>query len=100
MSNIHICFSTKPNCWNFEARYYGTCYGCGCCVSDKQERYKNRIAHLDDMLKEQYEFDMWFDDDQKIKALQERNVKANIRYFKRLKRYYVKKLKEIDEVTP
>ena len=38
--------------------------------------------------------------DKELKALQERNVKADIRYFKRLKRYYVKKLKEMGEVTP
>ena len=100
MSNIHICFSTKPNCWNFEARCYGTCYGCRCCVSDKRERYKNRIAYLDEMLKEQYEFDGWYNDDPELKALQERNVKANIRYFKRLERYYEKNLKDMDEVTP
>lgn len=99
MSNIHISFSTKPNCWNFEASAYGTCYHCECCASDKQERYKNRIAHLDEMLKEEYEFDGWYNDDPELKALQERNVKANIRYFKRLKRYYEKKLKEMDEVT-
>ena len=66
-------------------------------MSDKHERYKNRVAYLNKMLKEQYEFDRWFDDDPKIKALQERNVKANIRYFKRLKRYYEKKLKEVSE---
>ena len=65
-------------------------------MSDKLERFKNRIAHLDKMLKEQYEFDRW-DDDPDIKALQERNVKTNIRYFKRLKRYYEKKLKEVSE---
>lgn len=96
MSNIHICFSAKPNCWNFEAKCYGTCYGCGCCVKDKVKLYKNRIALLDEMLKDQYEFDGW-DDDPELKALQERNVKTNIRYFKRLKRYYEKKLKEMDE---
>lgn len=98
MSSIHVCFSTKPNCWNFEAKCYGTCYGCGCCVKDKAKLYKNRIAYLNEMLNEQYEFDGW-DDDPELKALQERNVKANIRYFKRLKRYYEKKLKEMDEVT-
>lgn len=96
MSNIHISLSAKPNCWNFQAIFYRTCYGCGCCVSDKLERYKNRITHLNKMLKEQYEFDRW-DDDPEFKALQERNVKANIRRFKRLKRYYEKKLKEMGE---
>lgn len=98
--SIHVCFSIKPNCWNFEARGYGTCYGCGCCVSDKQECYKNRVAYLNKMLKEQYEFDGWYNDDPELKALQERNVKANISCFKRMKRYYEKKLKEMGEVTP
>ena len=96
MSNIHICFSTKPNCWNYGAKAYGTCYHCGCCASDKRKRYKSRIEHLDEMLKEQYEFDRW-DDDSELKALQKRNVKLNIRYFKRMKRYYEKKLKEMGE---
>ena len=96
MSNIHICFSTKPNCWNLEARCYGTCYGCHCCAKDKLTRYKARIAYLDAMLKEEYEFDMW-DDTTEGRKLQEKNIKKDIRWFKRLKRYYVKKLAELPE---
>ena len=89
---IHIDFAVKGNCWNMEASCYGNCYGCGCCVKDKKQRYENRIRYLNGMIEEQEHFDGWFDEPE-TRALQERNVKANIRWFKRKLRYYEKKLK-------
>jgi len=92
---IHIDFAVKGNCWNLEASCYGNCYGCGCCVKDKRQRYENRIRYLNGMIEEQEHFDGWFDEPE-IRALQERNVKANIRWFKRKLRYYEKKLKGME----
>lgn len=93
MSDIHICFMPKMNCWNRHFPF--TCYGCGCCASEKRTRYENRIRHLEECIEEQKHFDRW-DDDPEMRKVQETNVKANLRYFKRFKRYYAKKLKEMD----
>ena len=89
---IHIDFAVNDNCWNMEAQCYGTCYWCGCSVKDKKQRYENRIRYLRDMIEEQEHFDNWFDKPE-TRALQAKNVKANIRWFKRKLRYYEKKLK-------
>ena len=89
---IHIDFAVNDNCWNMEASCYGNRYGCGCCVKDKRQRYENRVQYLKDAIEEEERFDAW-DDDRGLRAVQERNVKANIRWFKRKLRYYEKKLK-------
>ena len=93
---IHIDFAVKKNCWNLEASCYGNCYGCGCCVKDKKQRYENRILYLNGMIEEEEHFDRW-DDEPELRAIQEKNVKANIRFFKRRLRYYTRKLKEIGD---
>lgn len=83
---IYIDFAIKKNCWNlYEAIY--TCIGCGCCSKDKKLRYQNRVRVLKRQLKENYDFNDWIDDPE-LKAIQERNVKADIRYFKKKLRYY------------
>lgn len=93
---IHVDFAVKKNCWNLEASCYGNCYGCGCCVKDKKQRYENRIRYLNGMIEEQEHFDRW-DDEPELRAIQEKNVKANIRFFKRILRYYTWKLKGIGD---
>lgn len=80
--DIHICWAVRPDCYNLEARCYGTCYGCGCCCERKPERYINRIRYLERDLEEQEHFDRW-DDDPELRALQERNVKSNITFLRR-----------------
>lgn len=92
ISIVHISFSPKENCWNKEVLY--TCYGCGCCAKDKRERYKNRVKHMEEMIEQQKSFSAW-DSDPKWREVQEKNVRENIRYFSRYKRYYEKKLKEM-----
>ena len=92
---IHIDFAVKDNCWNMEAYCYGNCYGCGCCAKDKRQRYENRIQYLNEQIDEQEHFDRW-DDDPELRAVQEENVKFNIRWFKRKLRYYEKKLKAME----
>lgn len=93
---IHIDFAAKKNCWNMEASCYGNCYGCGCCAKDKKQRYENRIRYLNSMVDEEEHFNLW-DDEPELRAIQEKNVKANIRFFKRRLRYYTRKLKEIGD---
>lgn len=92
MGNVHIDFACIEKCWNIIDSYGGMhCVGCGCCSRDKKIRYENRIRCLERWLKEQYEFDDWIEE---WRETQEKNVKANIRYFKRQLRYYRKKLEQ------
>ena len=86
---VHIDSAPEKNCWNLIDSYGMHCVGCGCCVKDKKTRYENRIRCLERWLKEQYEFDDWIP---KWKEEQEKNIKANIQYFKRQLRYYKSKL--------
>ena len=86
--SVHICFAKGEKCWNrFEA--YFCCISCGCCSSDIETRRKNRLRVLKRQLQEQYDFESWCDDPE-LRALQEENIKTNIRYFKRKIRYYEK----------
>lgn len=94
MRFIHICYSTKPNCYNAQASAYGNCYGCGCCSRNQKERYASRLRYFQEELDEREHFKYW-DDDPKLRAVQEANVKADIKLFKRRIRYYAKRLQEV-----
>ena len=78
---IHIDFAKGKKCWNYYETVY-SCIGCGCCSSDVKKRRQNRIKVLKRMLQEQYNFAAWSDIPE-LKAIQEDNIKINIRYFKR-----------------
>lgn len=93
---MHIDIKVADNCWNLFDSYGEICVHCGCCSKDKRERYKARIAAVENWLEEKQNFDGWFEDDPEIKALQERNVKHDIRTFKRTLRYYRAKLREVE----
>lgn len=88
--SIYIDFAKGKKCWNVYETMY-TCIGCGCCSKDKKLRYQNRVMVLKRQLKEEYDFNNW-DDDPELKSIQERNIKSNIRYFKKKLRYYEKLL--------
>lgn len=92
---VHIDFAKGKTCWNYYETVY-SCIGCGCCSPDIKTRQQNRARVLKRLLQEQYAFDDWSDIPE-IKALQEDNVKINIRYLKRKLRYYEKKYTEGEE---
>lgn len=94
MSMMFIDVQVGENCWNLYDSYGEICVHCGCCSKDKAERYKARIATIKGWLEEKQSFEMW-DDDPELKALQERNVKSDIKTFKRMLRYYRAKLNEV-----
>lgn len=96
MSNIHICFAKGKNCWNYYETIH-SCIGCGCCSKKTKERQKNRLKVLKRLLAEKLNFHDWCEDAQ-IKAIQERNIKKDIRYFKKKIQYYEKVIAE-KEVT-
>ena len=81
-------------CWNIYDSYGEICVHCGCCSKDPVKRANaryelclERIAHLN-------AFDGW-DKDPEIRALQERNIKHDLKYFNERLRYYKKRLKEL-----
>ena len=86
-----IDFQVRKNCWNLYDSYGEICVHCGCCAKDKMARYKARLRVLERWLEDQYAFDMW-DEDESLRKVQEQNVKANIRSFKRMIRYYRQRL--------
>lgn len=92
---IHIDFSVRKNCYNREAWCYGMCYGCGCCVKNKKERAENRLEYFNELLDEQINFNLW-DDQPELREIQEKNIKANIRFFKRKIRYYKNRLEKLE----
>lgn len=87
--DIHIDFACGKNCWNLIDSYGQHCIGCGCCSKDRKRRYESRIRCLERWLQEQYEFDDWIPE---WREEQEKNVKANILWFRRQLRYYKKQL--------
>ena len=92
---VFVDVQVHDKCWNLIDSYGMICVGCGCCSNDKQTRYKSRIKTLEAWLEEQYNFDMW-DDEYGLRKIQEKNIKSNIRSFKRMLRYYKGKLKEME----
>ena len=87
--NIHIDFQRRENCWNLIDSYGEICVGCRCCSSDKRVRYESRIRCLERWLKERQEFDDWIDGCEEI---QKKNIRDDIRYYKRRLRYYRQKI--------
>ena len=91
----HISYSVKAKCWNLFDSYDMICVHCGCCANDKKTRYESRLKCLKSWLHEKENFDMW-DDEYDLRELQEKNVKADIAYFKRRIRYYEAKLRGLE----
>lgn len=93
--SVHIDCEVSKNCWNLTDSFGMICVNCGCCAKDKKTRYKNRIRTVEQWLEEKKNFDGWYEDDPEIKMIQKENVSADIRTFKRMLRYYRKKLTEL-----
>ena len=85
----------RENCWNLYDSYGEICVHCGCCAKDKAERYRARIACVERWLDDRLNFDLW-DDDPKLRAIQEKNVREDIRHHRRMLRYYKKRLAEVE----
>lgn len=89
---VHVERAVEDRCWNLYDSYGEICVGCGCCSPDKDKRYKSRIAVLEQQIAEFEHFDGWFEDDPEMKAVQEKNIRNNLRSFRRMLRYYKKRL--------
>jgi len=92
--NVQMCYPVRNKCWNPEDSYGEICVGCGCCSSDARERaiarYRVSVVHME----EKKAFKDW-DDDPKWRDIQKKNVKSDIRWYKRRIRYYRMRLKKL-----
>lgn len=79
----HIDYAVSDDCINIYS-YGEICVHCGCCSRNPNymDMIRRRIKYYKEMLAEQYSFSDWCENE-KLRALQERNVKANILYYKR-----------------
>lgn len=81
---VHISISAGKQCYATLWSYGEICVGSNCCGRMDLDRGKiiaARIHYHKEMLAYWQIFDQW-SDDTKLKGIQERNVKANIRYNK------------------
>lgn len=90
-----VCFTVDKNCWNLLDSYGEICVRCGCCSKDKKIRYSARIERIERWIEEEEHFDGWADD-KDLRALQEKNIKSNIKCYRRQLRYYKKRLREAE----
>ena len=92
--SFHVSIAIRKDCWNKIDSWNEICVHCGCCSSDPIKRAESRLRVSQQHLQEQFNFNDW-DDDPKGRAVQEKNVKSNIRYFRRQVRYYTKRVEEL-----
>jgi len=78
---LHVCYSVTENCINIDS-YGMICVGCNACGRINPARQKEDALRMwREKLEEVLNFERWSDDPE-VRALQERNLKANIEYYK------------------
>lgn len=94
---IHCCVGVSEDCINHYS-YGEICVHCGCC--SKNKNYWNRVIRIiryyKDCLRDEMNFSYW-DDNEKWRKIQEKNVASNILYYKRKIRLYKKILRSRHE---
>lgn len=95
---IFIDCAVKDKCYNPFESYGELCVGCGCCSKDREKRTRARMELYQRLLDKWLHFDGW-DDDPDMRALQEKNVKFNIKWCKRRLAYYRGKLAGMQRTT-
>ena len=91
--SCYICRQVKKKCWNLWDSFGEICVGCGCCSDDPVVRAKARLEVCERMLEEEKNCDTtWYCE------LQKKNLKVNIRYFSRRVRYYMGRVKELEQM--
>ena len=87
--------AVNNNCWNPYDSHGEICVHCGCCNKDKRARYMARFELCKRKIEELENFTLWIDDP-KWRSIQEKNIKTDLRLFKRLLRYYKKRLRDAE----
>ena len=79
--SVHIGFSVAKDCENPYDSYGVVCVGCNCCGRYNPDTKMQCQLELNKrMLQESIDFDQWAAD-AKIRAIQRRNKKSDIKYF-------------------
>lgn len=92
----HICFAAKDDCYNPYASYGEICVHCGCCSNDPKTRAEARLAMYERLLEDRLQLDLWSEKPY-LKALQEKNIKAEIRRAKRHIAYYQRRVAHLNQ---
>lgn len=87
---MHIDYTVSNNCINHYS-YGAICVRCGCCSRnpDYRSRVINTIRYYKDCLNEEMNFDQW-EENERWRKVQEKNIRQNILYYKRKIRMYKK----------
>ena len=86
-----ICFLALKNCYAVAWSYGEICVGCNCCGQfDKSKQRLARLKYWQEKLERHLNFDQWCDLAE-LRAIQEHNVRANIKNAKQKVRYYSKR---------
>lgn len=92
---MHIDYGVSKDCINLDS-YGMICVKCGCC--SKNPNYKDRIIrtirYYKESMRREKNFDRW-DEEERWRKVQERNVTLNILYDKRKIRMYKKILRNL-----
>ena len=84
---VHISHIPQKKCWNPYDTYGMICVHCGCCSESVTVRRKARLEVAKRHLQGCLDFSAW-DSDAEWRAIQEKNIKTDIRYWRRMVRYY------------
>lgn len=95
---IIIDTPVKDKCWNFYDSYGEICVHCGCCSKDPLTRYNARIEVILRRIEHCVTFDEW-SEDSFVRSIQETNVAHDLKAYRRMLRYYKKKLDEEERKT-
>lgn len=91
---VMIDYAVSKHCWNPYESHGEICVSCGCCSKDKATRYKARYELCKRLIEDLVSFDGWFDEPE-LRDLQKRNIKTDLRHFRRRMAYYKKRLEEL-----
>lgn len=78
---MHICVGAALNCYALQWSYGDICVGCGCCSKDADKRLLARLEYHTKLLEEKKDFR--FATDAQVRAVQEKNVAAAIKFHQR-----------------
>lgn len=96
MDDCDICYGAKQDCYAIGWSHREICVGCGCCSNDELKRAIARLNYHRKCLSDDENFDGWFYEDERILAIQKRNVAADIEYDRMKIAEYEKLVRELE----
>ena len=90
--SVFIDEQARDNCWNMYDSYGEICVHCGCCAKDKLTRYRARAEAIKGWIWQQ---ENWYKPDDTWEEYQRKNRRDTLRHWRRMLRYYKKKLADM-----